>query len=105
MTLTHILLQSLQEELAQIISVVSKCVILGPMTKTLDEMEAPTNIERLVVELNVFAALLEVMQREGVLTRHWRDQEAMQFAIRRIYAILLTAKDDGRLEPCKLKVP
>lgn len=57
----------------------------------------PTNVERLIAELNDLIAVADMLAEQGVIPREWRDREAQIAKREKVHKFMNYAKGTGAL--------
>lgn len=104
MNIREHLLTTFSEEAAEIVQDVSKSLRFGLEDRNILNPTGPTNRERLLIEINQFMAMIDMLIIEGVLPANWADPKVRLEKIQKVrhymnYAISIGAltADSGNL--------
>lgn len=93
------LLTCLAEECAEIAHVCGKSLRFGQDDRSPLDPNGPTNRDRLVDEINDFAAVLHLLEEANIIPRHWWDQQKQSDKKHKVQKFMAYAEERGTLTP------
>ena len=98
MNTTEHLITILGEEGAEIAQDCSKCNRFGLQDINFLTPGGPTNVQRLVDELNDLEGVKELLVQNGILPADWRSEKKIELKKRKVLDMMQYARDHGSLE-------
>lgn len=98
MNKTEHLLVCLAEECSEVIKDVSKSLRFGLEDRNVLDPTGPTNLERLVAELNDLSALVGLLKEEGILPQNWINPDAQSQKRLKVKKFMRYARKVGSLK-------
>lgn len=98
MNIQEYLLDCLGEESAEVTQVSSKCNRFGLGDRNVLDLNGPTNLERLVHELNDVLAVIAKLVNLGVIPKSWMDETLIQAKLAKLDKFMDYARSKGTLE-------
>lgn len=98
MNVTEHLLCCLMEEALEVAKPCSKAMRFGPHDRNVLNPTGPTNIQRIVDELNDMEAVIIMLVKAGVIPPNWKSTDKVAAKIEKVTKFMKYAEKKGTLQ-------